>query len=317
MEESNRNENDYMTKMKPANPLKRGFEWRPVSTINSTVLCFLISGIIFVIIGILIMHLSNQVTEFVVRYDNLSNCDLSINNSLSKDCSIELNIENKLEPPVMVYYQLENFYQDHRRYIKSRSTSQLKGEVLEVSQIADDCYPVVRVSDLYTNKTIGNYTLDPDAPANPCGLIAKSLFNDTFQLYSEEKRIPISERNIAWKTDYDKYQQPKDASMLQWTNVTDEHFMVWMRPAGLPDFRKLWGRIEDKILPGIYRLDISNNFYVKSFSGKKYFVLSTVNALGGKNYFLGIAYLAVGSVCLLIAGIFWIGYKNFNRRKLE
>jgi len=31
---------------------------------------------------------------------------------------------------------------------------------------------------------------------------------------------------------------------IQWTNMTDEHFMVWMRAAGLPNFRKLYGRIE-------------------------------------------------------------------------
>jgi hypothetical protein len=27
--------------------------------------------------------------------------------------------------------------------------------------------------------------------------------------------------------------------------MTDEHFIVWMRTAGLPNFRKLWGRIDN------------------------------------------------------------------------
>lgn len=31
-----------------------------------------------------------------------------------------------------------------------------------------------------------------------------------------------------------------------------EHFIVWMRTAGLPSFRKLWGRIETQLQPGQY-----------------------------------------------------------------
>jgi len=30
--------------------------------------------------------------------------------------------------PVYVYYQLDNFYQNHRRYVKSRDYKQLMGE---------------------------------------------------------------------------------------------------------------------------------------------------------------------------------------------
>jgi hypothetical protein len=27
--------------------------------------------------------------------------------------------------------------------------------------------------------------------------------------------------------------------------MTDEHFIVWMRTAGLPNFRKLWGKLSN------------------------------------------------------------------------
>ena len=34
---------------------------------------------------------------------------------------------------------------------------------------------------------------------------------------------------------------------IQWLNMTNEHFIVWMRTAGLPKFRKLWGRLESDL----------------------------------------------------------------------
>ena len=49
----------------------------------------------------------------------------------------------------------------------------------------------------------------------------------------------------------------------QWLNVEDEHFMVWMRTAGLPNFRKLYGKIEKNLPAGKYDLKITNNYDVK------------------------------------------------------
>merc|ERR1711937_1076450 len=95
---------------------------------------------------------------------------------------------------------------------------------------------------------------------------------------------------------------------IQWIDMTDEHFIVWMRTAGLPNFRKLWGRIDGDLKAGKYKLEISNQFEVAPFQGKKYFVLSTTNALGGKNYFLAVCYIVVGTLCMLFAFIFCIAY---------
>ena len=39
-------------------------------------------------------------------------------------------------------------------------------------------------------------------PANPCGLVAKSFFNDTFKLYNESGReVLLNEKGIAWDSD--------------------------------------------------------------------------------------------------------------------
>jgi hypothetical protein len=90
--------------------------------------------------------------------------------------------------------------------------------------------------------------------------------------------------------------------------MEEEHFIVWMRTAGLPNFRKLWGRIDTGLDAGNYYLMIDNQYQVSPFQGTKSFVLSTTNALGGKNYFLAVCYITVGTLCMLFAFVFCVAY---------
>ena len=65
-------------------------------------------------------------------------------------------------------------------------------EVLELN----NCDPIIRVSDLWTNQKyslnemkkpeVERVAMDETLPAIPCGLVAKSIFNDTFQLWREK-----------------------------------------------------------------------------------------------------------------------------------
>ena len=48
------------------------------------------------------------------------------------------------------------------------------------------------------------------------------------------------------------------------------------------------------------------DFPVKDFGGKKQFVLTTPSWIGGKNPFLGIAYIVVGCLCLIFGVIFLV-----------
>jgi hypothetical protein len=97
--------------------------------------------------------------------------------------------------------------------------------------------------------------------------------------------------------------------------VTNEHFVVWMRTAGLPNFRKLYGKIDEKLTKGTtLSFNVNASFPVTAFGGKKYLVISTTSWFGGKNPFLGIAYITVGSLCMCLSLLFLIKHKMSPRK---
>ena len=295
--------------------------WRPVPTITSTTITFVAFGVVFIVIGIVVLVYSKKIVEISYRYDE--ECQNSSNNI----CEIKLTIPKPMQQPIMMYYQLDNFYQNHRRYVKSKSDLQLDGEYISLKKIKDsgDCEPVETNQEMEKNVSLSGDILNPNEVAVPCGLIAKSFFNDTYQLKNEKgEPITIDESNIAWEADKKlKYKNVKDPNgkddefykKVQWIDMTDEHFIVWMRPAGLPNFRKLWGRIRENLPEGEYTVRIEDNFKVSAFKGRKHIVLSTVNAFGGKNTFLGVSYVVVGGICIVLALIFLIGYQIHQRKE--
>lgn len=298
--------------------------WQPILTPKWVIITFLLIGLPFVGIGFWLKSVSDNVVEYRYQYDGAgtdakySSCQMS-NKTQYTVCNIIVDVAKEMKGPVFVYYELTNFYQNHRRYVKSKSEDQIQGKVLASGAAGlKDCEPLITREEGST-KTI----------LHPCGLIAQSFFNDTFALASPAASgVTMDETAISWKADRERFKGLSDAEKNRtgytWINdvypnvkdITDEHFIVWMRPAALPTFRKLYGRIAATIPAGTnFNFTVNASYPVTSFEGTKALVLSTTSVIGGKNDFLGLAYIVVGFACIALAALFGVR-SYFGGRKL-
>jgi hypothetical protein len=233
-------------------------------------------------------------------------------------CLIRFDIVSDLAAPVFQYYKLTNFYQNNRRYVQSLDTAQLQGQYIDSTTLSSsNCKPLAVNSD-----GKGIY---------PCGLIANSVFNDTISGFTSTTDLSgasnynFTQNGIAWPGEAKKYSAtsgyvgnldqivPPPNWVLRYPNnytnddpppdlTEDEHFQNWMRTAGLPTFTKLYGRNDTATLPaGQYQVLIYYNYPVQGFKGTKSLVISTVSWIGGKNPFLGWAYVAAACLFVLLA----------------
>jgi hypothetical protein len=279
-------------------------------------------------------------------------------------CEITFTVPKYMPPPVLVYYRIENFYQNHRMYYNSRDSYQLLGRVTgQDSLSAQACEPI----NILNNITI-----------NPCGLTANTFFYDVIKLNPGslsllQDELVMLEEGIAWSSDLQyMFKQPdgfrfakcqdqnacstccQDEVDQEWScktpyfdpingtcyayfypydnttqylyetypnvinpiqGVTNEHFIVWMRVATVPTFRKLYGYIDQPIGAGTtLTFTIENNWDVTSFRGSKALVLSTNNKFGGQNALLGPIFYYVGYFCLVAAVFFTIKHGWKPRR---
>ncbi|KAF9955260.1 hypothetical protein BGZ72_003918, partial [Mortierella alpina] len=332
--------------------------WQPILTAKSVLPTFFILGILFAPLGGLLVWRNGMVTEMSFEYTGcksaLTRSDvpeadfvhkspvgsfpqptyliMSANQTVKsaivghpdfnypvQRCMIELTIPVDLPAPVMMYYKLTNFYQNHRKYTKSLDYKQLAGEPSDASQILSR-----KGCSLPANELI-----------YPCGFIANSLFNDTISdLISRPapgaqsgENYEFSKKGIAWSTDsgrFKKYGYTNLSTILppeNWrgrylNNVysddfpppdisVDEDFQVWMRTAGWPTFLKPWGRNDQKDLKaGNYTMSIDMNFPIDTYGGKKYIVITTLGATGGRNNSLGIGYILLAILCAGLGIVF-------------
>eukprot|EP01069_Polyplicarium_translucidae_P002378 Polyplicarium_translucidae@DN2013_c0_g1_i3.p1 len=147
--------------------------WQPVLTPRWIIGVFVAFGLVFLGLGVLMIITSRGVKECAVRYSDPTcangeaHCEeLQTIDFTHAECD---GPDGDLKPPIYMYYELTNYHQNHRRYVKSRSDKQLRGDILTAKADLDECDPMIYDDD--------------GIVLSPCGLIAWSVFNDTFRLF--------------------------------------------------------------------------------------------------------------------------------------
>jgi len=330
--------------------------WQPVVTVRTVLPALFLIGIIFIPAGAAFIYASDQVREVEVDYTYCSDAkndekptegksSCADNGGKPMSCQIPINKDQfgdtSWTGSVFLYYGLENLFQNHRLYVKSRDDKQLAGNVAKDPD--DNCKP---------------FDVDENGvKIVPCGAIANNMFNDTITLeYSrnsgqEWENVPLLKTGIALSSDKNtKFANPTrigdeslmDAFMREgnvskprdWTKniweldsqndenngFANEDFLVWMRTATLSNFRKLYRRVnhEDKLFEnGLpknleYRINVICQYNVAQFEGRKKIILSTTSVLGAKNNFLGVMYVMTGTLCLLLGVFFLLLNKKYG-----
>lgn len=142
------------------------------------------------------------------------------------------------------------------------------------------CLPAkLRASALPTRYSTADGKPDESLPEggliNPCGLMAWSNFNDTYQMFDEGtgEEVALVTDGLSWSSDarylYSNTTGANYNSGQQWwmrggANLTgpmneDDHFMIWMRPNARPDIYHPWARINRDLQKGTkLRLRVQN-----------------------------------------------------------
>ncbi|PVV00857.1 hypothetical protein BB560_004745, partial [Smittium megazygosporum] len=166
--------------------------WQPLLTPKTVLPTFFIIGILFVPIGAILYWQSSKLFEYSINYTRCAELGSEFTvvpsdlyegsfphkqksdeapfmkyNRAENTCSLKFTIPINVDGPIFMYYRLTKFYQNHRKYVSSYDTAQLKGTARSASDLNNgNCDPLA-------TRTINGIT----KPIYPCGLIANSVFN--------------------------------------------------------------------------------------------------------------------------------------------
>ncbi|XP_023132512.1 transmembrane protein 30C [Amphiprion ocellaris] len=314
-------------------------------TANTVLPFFYFLSLISLVLGVWLLLTVQSTQEFKMDYTDAGTCDKCFekrknasNAAQPCSCKVVFELKKNFKGDVFFYYGLRNFHQNLRRYMISRDDGQMVGRKNRLKTPSSYCNPFIKGQN--------------GLPIAPCGAAANSIFNDSFILYyhgssASLARVPLLRQGLTWYTDKNiKFRNPSTGNMTlaqvfegttkppYWqkpvyerdlldpnnNGFINDDLIVWMREAAFPNFKKLYGVLHRANTPfthglpaGNYSIDISYNFPVQYFHGRKEVVLATLSWFGGQNHFLPVAYLVTSGLILLLAVVLTVVWWKFGK----
>ncbi|KPI85264.1 hypothetical protein ABL78_5681 [Leptomonas seymouri] len=180
--------------------------WQPILTPLHSALCLFAVAVMCIPLSLSLFQANASAVDITVRYDDKTPCSFQYNSTgafsyatttgevWQTGCvkDIQFTVPKLLQKPVYLYYGLDNFFQNHRRFSNSKSDAQLAGRHVTPKTIASLTSPLSYPGEIHHegNRSITidqkSYTFK-DVVYTPAGLIPWSMFNDTFALFKLER----------------------------------------------------------------------------------------------------------------------------------
>ncbi|CAM9332748.1 unnamed protein product [Discosporangium mesarthrocarpum] len=178
------------TEIETRRPANKRFNQQTLPSISTLLTPWQIMGaytviaLFFVPLGAVLQGISNDIVEYSYQYDGdgavSEDCKITTYKA-GTECEFSINVEKDMAAPVFVYYEIDNYLQNHQTYVDSKYQDQLQGSTSTSS--LSSCAPLEKNGSLVLN---------------PCGLIANTLFNDIISITSNQT---MDETGIAWGSD--------------------------------------------------------------------------------------------------------------------
>jgi len=197
--------------------------WRPYFTAWTVIPTFLIFSVSILILGGGFLYVDSEVRRFSVDYTDCQplfgtrSCSQLLNSWRRRQatsgsgeepppkcvCWFRFRLRDHFDKDVFLYYSLYNFYQNHRRYAQSVDWKQWKGQL----SASSDCDPI-RFKQVSVEGTNGSIQ-QQQRPIVPCGVIANSFFNDTFDFWFKRPgvpaiSVPLTRTFLTWSNDWQR-----------------------------------------------------------------------------------------------------------------
>jgi len=265
-------------------------------------------ALIFGTLGAFLLTSASNTFEKIIRYDAL-------------DSHISFTLDHDLAGPFHLSYEVPSLYVNHKTYVESKDAFVVGGWLMDYQCDGAEQVDHVRSRRCPLGADCSRdslYALVATTGAfRPCGLVALSMFADTFELVNTDDgtNITMDQRDIALPGDEAIYEGKilKEGSHFTVEGVRSwlkgplyEHFKVWYRTSPSPTVRNLWATFDGPLKAGNYEVKFPVNdaiwtdAWISAEKPKKRVILSQAHTLGSVGSFWLMGVLSIVACCIQV-----------------